>query len=171
MTNQNHEQNARDNIDRQLIACGWVIQDKKQINLGAGTSVAVREYIQTSALRFKDFKQELFPKVRNLIRSNNYNHPWLTLNDEQMLQKAGLRRHDTQTGQEGYTLAAALLLGKDEVIKSILPHYKIDALVRRVNTDRYDDRDYIDTNLIEAYDGSLNSSPTLGGWMSLVPVC
>ena len=69
-----------------------------------------------------------------------------------MLQKAGLRRHDTQAGQEGYTLAAALLLGKDEVIKSVLPHYKIDALVRKVNTDRYDDRDYIDTNLIEAYD-------------------
>src|SRR3972149_2766614 len=103
-------------------------------------------------LRFEDFKEELFPKVRNLIRSNNYNHPWLTLKDEQRLRNAGLRRHDTQAGQEGYTLAAALLLGKDEVIKSILPHYKIDALVRRVNTDRYDDRDYIDTNLIDAYD-------------------
>ncbi len=44
MTNQNPEQIARDNIDRQLIACGWVIQDKKSINLGAGTGVAVREY-------------------------------------------------------------------------------------------------------------------------------
>ena len=44
MTNQNPEQNARDNIDRQLIACGWVVQDKKQINLGVGTGVAVREY-------------------------------------------------------------------------------------------------------------------------------
>ena len=74
------------------------------------------------------------------------------MNDEQILQKAGLMRHDTETGKEGYTLAAALLLGKVEVIKSILPHYKIDALVRRVNTDRYDDRDYIDTNLIDAYD-------------------
>ena len=44
MTNQNPEQIARDNIDRQLIACGWVIQDKNRINLGAGTGVAVREY-------------------------------------------------------------------------------------------------------------------------------
>src|SRR3990172_8020588 len=100
----------------------------------------------------------------NLSNANGYITPnvqsihscglriWLTLNDEQILQKAGLRRNDTQAGQEGYTLAAALLLGKDEVIKSILPHYKIDALVRRVNTDRYDDRDYIDTNLIDAYD-------------------
>src|SRR3972149_5117128 len=44
MTNQNPEQFARDNIDRQLMACGWVIQDKNQINLGAGIGVAVREY-------------------------------------------------------------------------------------------------------------------------------
>jgi ATP-dependent DNA helicase RecG len=33
-----------------------------------------------------------------------------------------------------------------------LPHYKIDALVRKVNTLRYDDREYIQSNLIEAYD-------------------
>ncbi|WP_425801229.1 DEAD/DEAH box helicase family protein [Desulfitobacterium sp. Sab5] len=42
--NQNPEQKARDNIDKQLIACGWVIQNKGQINLFAGVGVAVREY-------------------------------------------------------------------------------------------------------------------------------
>lgn len=46
--NQNPEQKARDNIDRQLLACGWVIQDKKKINLSAAHGVAVREY-QTDA--------------------------------------------------------------------------------------------------------------------------
>ena len=46
--NQNPEQKARDNIDRQLAACGWVIQNKQQINLFAGSGVAVREY-QTSS--------------------------------------------------------------------------------------------------------------------------
>jgi len=45
--NQNPEQKARDNIDRQLAACGWVIQNKQQMNLFAGAGVAVREY-QTS---------------------------------------------------------------------------------------------------------------------------
>jgi ATP-dependent DNA helicase RecG len=104
------------------------------------------------ALRFEDFKADLFPKVRNLIRSNAFNHPWLTLDDHQLLVKAGLWRRDWQAGQEGYTLAAALLFGTDEVIQSILPHYKIDALVRIQNTDRYDDRAYIQTNLIEAYE-------------------
>ena len=42
--NQNPEQIARDNIDRQLIACGWIIQSKSRINLNAGQGVAVREY-------------------------------------------------------------------------------------------------------------------------------
>ena len=44
MTNQNPEQIARDNIDKQLTECGWIIQDKKHINLTAGLGVAVTEY-------------------------------------------------------------------------------------------------------------------------------
>jgi type I restriction enzyme, R subunit len=42
--NQNPEQLARDNIDKQLTACGWRVQDKKKINLGEFLGVAVREY-------------------------------------------------------------------------------------------------------------------------------
>ncbi len=42
--NQNPEQIARDNIDRQLMACGWLVQSKSKINLNAGIGVAVREY-------------------------------------------------------------------------------------------------------------------------------
>jgi type I restriction enzyme R subunit len=44
MTNQNPEQIARDDIDKQLIECGWIIQNKKQINLNAALGVAVMEY-------------------------------------------------------------------------------------------------------------------------------
>ena len=44
MTNQNPEQIARDHIDKQLLDCGWLIQDKAKINLGAGQGIAVREY-------------------------------------------------------------------------------------------------------------------------------
>jgi type I restriction enzyme, R subunit len=43
--NQNPEQVARDNIDKQLIACGWVIQDKDKLNLNAGIGVVVRYYL------------------------------------------------------------------------------------------------------------------------------
>ena len=42
--NQNPEQLARDNIDKQLIACGWIIQGKSKINLSAGLGVVIREY-------------------------------------------------------------------------------------------------------------------------------
>lgn len=43
--NQNPEQIARDNIDKQLIACGWVIQDKDKINQNAALGVVVRYYL------------------------------------------------------------------------------------------------------------------------------
>jgi len=114
------------------------------------------ESIIYPAFRFGDFKQPLFAKVRKLIRSYHPEHPWLELDDEQMLRMAGLYDRDYKTGGEGYTLAAILLLGKDEAIRSVVPHYKIDALVRRFNVDRYDDRLYIQTNLIEAYEQLLD---------------
>ncbi len=38
------EELARQHIDRQLIQAGWLIQDVKTINLGAGLGVAVREF-------------------------------------------------------------------------------------------------------------------------------
>jgi type I restriction enzyme, R subunit len=43
--NQNPEQIARDAIDKQLIACGWTIQDLKGVNLNAACGIAVREYL------------------------------------------------------------------------------------------------------------------------------
>jgi type I restriction enzyme R subunit len=42
--NQTSEQMARDNIDRQLSASGWIVQSRKRMNLNAGFGVAVREY-------------------------------------------------------------------------------------------------------------------------------
>jgi type I restriction enzyme R subunit len=42
--NQNPEQIARDKIDKQMAACGWIIQDLKHINLHASIGVAVKEY-------------------------------------------------------------------------------------------------------------------------------
>lgn len=38
------EAKARQQIDLKLQQAGWVIQDMKQLNLGAGFGVAVREY-------------------------------------------------------------------------------------------------------------------------------
>jgi len=38
------EDRARSLVDRQLAACGWVVQSKAEMNLGAGPGVAVREF-------------------------------------------------------------------------------------------------------------------------------
>ena len=38
------EEEARKDIDRMLSASGWILQDYKDLNLGAGLGVAVREY-------------------------------------------------------------------------------------------------------------------------------
>ena len=42
--NQTPEQQARDAIDRQLIAAGWIVQDKHAIDFNAGRGIAIREY-------------------------------------------------------------------------------------------------------------------------------
>lgn len=42
--NLNPEQKARQQIDNELIECGWIIQDKSRINLSEGIGIAIREY-------------------------------------------------------------------------------------------------------------------------------
>jgi len=103
-------------------------------------------------LGLSEFQPGILDRVRQLIRSRASSHPWLSLSNLELIRSAGLYRKDYQTGAEGCTLAAALLLGREDVIHSILPHYRIDALVRQEDVDRYDDRLDIRTNLIEAFD-------------------
>lgn len=38
------EAKARQQIDQKLQQAGWIVQDMKKINLGAGLGVAIREY-------------------------------------------------------------------------------------------------------------------------------
>jgi len=99
----------------------------------------------------KDLSSETLKKARTRLSTVRPNHPWLALDDTAFLKKAGLISRDMETGQEGITLAGILLFGLEETILNILPFYKIDALLKRLNVDRYDDRCYVQTNLIEAY--------------------
>jgi ATP-dependent DNA helicase RecG len=103
-------------------------------------------------LSLENFRPELIARVRKLASIRTPGHPWESMNDTELLRSAKLYRNDFKTGEEGFILAAALLFGKDEVIQNILPAYKTDALVRIVNTNRYDDRLEVRTNLIESYD-------------------
>ena len=101
-----------------------------------------------------EFREDLFPliRIRAINSSESQKHPWNDMTNEELLKSAGLYGTDHITGEKGYNLAAVLLLGKDELIKDIAPAYSTDALLRKVNIDRYDDREIVDTNLIESYD-------------------
>lgn len=102
-------------------------------------------------LKIEDLSDNLFQEAKSIIRGYNANHPWLSISNEQLLREASLYIKDFNSGQEGLTLAAALIFGKDTVIQNILPAYKVEAMVRRENIDRWDDRITLRTNLIHTY--------------------
>lgn len=100
----------------------------------------------------EELDKETFSKVRKMAHNQvQREHPWETMSDLELLKSAGLYRRDIVTGEEGLTLAAILLLGTEQLIMSALPHYKTDAIVRKKNIDRYDDRVVIQDNLIKSY--------------------
>jgi len=102
-------------------------------------------------LTIEELDEALFDKARSIIGRQNSTHPWLSMNNQELLNSASLYRKDYKTGEEGLTLAAALIFGKDETIHNLLPGYKVDALVRKEDTDRHDDRLLLRTNLIDTY--------------------
>ncbi|SFS79226.1 AlbA family DNA-binding domain-containing protein [Lutibacter maritimus] len=114
-----------------------------------------REYFSESTiypfLSMDDLDPELFQKARAIIKTVNSTHPWLQMNDLDILASASLYRTDYKTGEQGFTLAAALIFGNNKTISNLLPGYKVDALVRVENLDRYDDRLLLRTNLIDTY--------------------
>ena len=100
-----------------------------------------------------DLRLDLLPKVRIMAQNHaGGRHPWSAMEDEELLKSAGLYGRDITTGAEGYNLAAIMLLGKDDVILNVSPAYMTDAIVRKINVDRYDDREIIKTNLVESYE-------------------
>lgn len=102
--------------------------------------------------KMEDLRLDLLPKIRVMAQNHaGGQHPWTAMDDQELLKSAGLYGRDVVTGEEGFNLAALMLLGKDDVILNVAPTYVTDALVRKVNVDRYDDREIIKTNLIESY--------------------
>jgi ATP-dependent DNA helicase RecG len=94
----------------------------------------------------------LMPLVRRLVVNHQKDHPWEKMSDEELIKSAGLYQADPELGKTGYTLAAILLFGRDELIRACTANYVTDAIYRCENLDRYDDRLMVSTNLIDAYD-------------------
>lgn len=97
-------------------------------------------------------RTDLIDKARKMTRVRSDNHPWQSMDDEELLRSAGLILMDRESRKEGITLAAILLFGKDTTIMSALPQHKTDMIFRVENLDRYDDRDVIVTNLLDMYE-------------------
>ena len=102
-------------------------------------------------LRMEHFEPKCFDLIRSLVKVERPNHTWITMSNEEILRSAKMYLTDVHSDQQGYTFAAAMLFGKEATITSVCGHYKIDALCRKEDIDRYDDRDVITCNLIEAY--------------------
>ncbi len=100
----------------------------------------------------RQLRMELVERARKMALGENRDHPWKDMSPKEVIKSAGLYDEDWRTGKKGFNLACILLFGKDEVIRSCAPGFETDALVRRNNLDRYDDRLLVGTNLIEAYD-------------------
>ena len=74
------------------------------------------------------------------------------MSDIELLKSAGFYKKDSITKEEGITLAGIMLFGKDRTILNVNPYCRTDALLRIDDLDRYDDRDFIATNLLDMYD-------------------
>lgn len=100
----------------------------------------------------KDLRPELIVKARKMAIIKDENHVWKELDDLELLKSAKLYLEDKRENKQGLTLGAILLFGNDIAIGTVAPSYKTDAIVRKYDIDRYDDRDDIRTNLIDSYD-------------------
>ena len=103
-----------------------------------------------------DLRQDIMAQVKTMALNQNSMHPWQRMDDFELIKSAQLFGKDYQTGKEGITLVGVLLFGKDNTILSVIPHFKTDAILRRIDVDRYDDRDIVCTNLIDSFDRLLH---------------
>lgn len=102
-------------------------------------------------LTLEDLDEKLFEKAKSIIRASHPDHAWLELTNIELLKSSLLYKKDFQTGEEGLTHASALIFGKDQTIQSLFPAYKVEAMVRINDLDRWDDRLTLRTNLIDTY--------------------
>ena len=121
-----------------------------QLSLRKSNQFTEREIFPYATL--EDMRLDLVPRVKKMAVSRVSDHPWKEMDEMELFKSAGLYEDDKRTGKKGFNLAGILLFGKDEVVRSCAPGIVTDALLRRDKVDRYDDRRYVETNLIEAYD-------------------
>ncbi len=140
-------------VDKSDFNITYKYEEIKRLYLSKETSYSENKifpYFDISQLR-----TDLIDRVKKLTAMNNPSIGWNNLSDEQFLKRNALYQKDYSTGNEGITLAGILLFGTDEQIASVAPAFKFELVKRVENTERWDDRLTLRTNLIECFDKAM----------------
>ena len=72
-----------------------------------------------------DIDKESLNRYRQIFKLSASDHPWLALDDIELLRMLGGYRKDRQTGEEGFTVAGLLMFGKTQSITDVecAPHF------------------------------------------------
>ncbi|MFP4101852.1 ATP-binding protein, partial [Coleofasciculus sp.] len=73
-----------------------------------------------------DLDSETLKSFRQRFSSREPDHPWLALDERNLLCQLGGWRRDRTTGKEGLTLAGLLMFGCERSIQDFLPNYQLD---------------------------------------------
>lgn len=83
-------------------------------------------YTENRIFPFADMNElegELFTRVRKTVGNLRPGHPWVSMDNIDLLKSAGVYLTDQSTGEQGITLAGILIFGSELMIQTALPHY------------------------------------------------
>lgn len=101
------------------------------------TTEEVRQMLRDASDEPQDFKildnfdlndldSETLKSFRQRFSSREPDHPWLALDDKNLLFKLGGWRRDRYTNKEGLTIAGLLMFGHERSILDAFPNYQLD---------------------------------------------
>ena len=102
------EARARVEIDRQLAACGWVVQDRSAMNLYASQGIAVREFIMAAGHGRADYILFVDRKAVGAIEAKPSGTPLAGVEPQSAKYSTGIAE-----GSPGAGAAAAVLVRVD----------------------------------------------------------
>jgi len=74
----------------------------------------------------EDLDPPSLQQYRHRFASHKPTHPWLSEDDQTLLEKLGGWRKDRPTGVAGLTVAGLLMFGREEALRDALPAYQVD---------------------------------------------
>lgn len=77
-------------------------------------------------LSMEDLDETTIRQYRQVFSLRNEGHAWNKLPDKEFITKLGGYVKNSETGEEGVTLAGVLMFGQDTTLTSALPYYFVD---------------------------------------------